>query len=190
VVTYLTVASEQPGELGTRAQTALAELEQLDPEGVKQARSLMAFGALGRARASSSADKSTDSAKSQSAVDSSSAADPATGLAASAAEIKEADEANPADFPDPESFAQSAAADEPVVGENEANVETKAEDSSTPQQAVAKPVVDTEKSPTSSAAAPPVGEAELNSYLAVGIPLGAAALLMGIYWMILRTGAV
>ncbi len=53
VVTYLTVASEQPGDVGTCAAEALAELEELDPEGVKQARSLMAFGALARARATS-----------------------------------------------------------------------------------------------------------------------------------------
>ena len=32
VVTYLTVASEQPGDVGTRATAALAELEELDPE--------------------------------------------------------------------------------------------------------------------------------------------------------------
>ena len=50
VVTYLTVASEQPGDVGTRAKAALAELEKLDPEGVKQAQSLMAFGFLARAR--------------------------------------------------------------------------------------------------------------------------------------------
>ncbi len=50
VVTYLTVASEQPGDVGTRAKAALADLERLDPEGVKRAQSLMAFGFLARAR--------------------------------------------------------------------------------------------------------------------------------------------
>ena len=52
VVSYLTVASEQQGDVGTRAKAAMAELEKLDPETVKTARSLMAFGALGRARGS------------------------------------------------------------------------------------------------------------------------------------------
>jgi hypothetical protein len=33
-------------------------------------------------------------------------------------------------------------------------------------------------------------EAELNSFLAVGVPLAAAALLMVVYWFILRLGAV
>ena len=71
VVTYLTVASEQPGDVGTRAQTALTELEQLDPEGVKQARSLMAFGALGRARASTPAATADTTKPSTEAADSS-----------------------------------------------------------------------------------------------------------------------
>ena len=35
VVSYLTVASEQPGDVGTRAKAAMAELEKLDPEAVK-----------------------------------------------------------------------------------------------------------------------------------------------------------
>ena len=55
VVTYLTVASEQPGDVGARAKAALADLEKLDPEGVKKARSLMAFGFLARARSTAPA---------------------------------------------------------------------------------------------------------------------------------------
>ena len=51
IVTYLTVAGEQSGDVASRATAALAELEQFDPEGVKQARGLMTFGVLGRARA-------------------------------------------------------------------------------------------------------------------------------------------
>jgi hypothetical protein len=51
VVTYLTVAGDQPGDVGARAKAALADLEAFDPDTVKQARSLMAFGALARARA-------------------------------------------------------------------------------------------------------------------------------------------
>ena len=52
VVAYLTVAGEQPGEVGQRGQAALAELEKLDPEGVKKAQSMMAFGFLARRGAS------------------------------------------------------------------------------------------------------------------------------------------
>ena len=49
VVSYLTVASEQEGDVGTRAKAAIEELEKIDPETVKTARSLMAFGRWRRA---------------------------------------------------------------------------------------------------------------------------------------------
>jgi hypothetical protein len=48
VISYLLVAEEQPGPVGTRAAAAIAELEALDPEGVKRARSYQAFGLLSR----------------------------------------------------------------------------------------------------------------------------------------------
>jgi len=49
VIAYLLAATEQPAETGKRAEAALAELEALDPQGVKRARSYMAFGLLARA---------------------------------------------------------------------------------------------------------------------------------------------
>ncbi len=52
VISYLVVASEQSGDVGDRAKQALTELEQLDPQTVKRARSLMAFSGFGRAAAS------------------------------------------------------------------------------------------------------------------------------------------
>ena len=51
VIAYLLTAAEQPGEVGQSATTALEELEVLDPEGVKRARSYMAFGLLARGAA-------------------------------------------------------------------------------------------------------------------------------------------
>lgn len=51
VISYLLAASEQPAEVGQRGNAALAELEQLDPQAVKRARSYMAFGLLARAGA-------------------------------------------------------------------------------------------------------------------------------------------
>jgi len=46
VISYLLVAAEQPAEIGQRANTALAELEKMDPKGVKRARRYMNFGML------------------------------------------------------------------------------------------------------------------------------------------------
>jgi hypothetical protein len=92
IVTYLTVASEQPGEVGSRAAAALAELERLDPKTVEQARSLMAFGALGRARASSAAAATSQPGD-------------APGDAAQAFAASTADEATDvSDIPDPATF--------------------------------------------------------------------------------------
>src|SRR6478752_6040348 len=74
VVSYLTVASEQPGDVGARAKAGLAELEKLDPETVKTARSLMAFGALGRARGMATAANSGAAAGTKPQVEKTSAA--------------------------------------------------------------------------------------------------------------------
>ena len=64
VVSYVLTAADQPGDVGTRAGEALAQLEQIDPEGVKRARSYMAFAFLGRANdaAGDSADGAAQSA--------------------------------------------------------------------------------------------------------------------------------
>ena len=60
VISYLLVATEQPAEISTRAKAALTELEELDPKGVKRARSYMAFGLLSR---TGNKKKSTDASK-------------------------------------------------------------------------------------------------------------------------------
>lgn len=44
VISYVLVASEVPGDVGERAGKALAEIEAIDPDGVKRAQSYMAFG--------------------------------------------------------------------------------------------------------------------------------------------------
>ncbi|HEY3392408.1 MAG TPA: hypothetical protein VGK58_06865, partial [Lacipirellulaceae bacterium] len=105
VVTYLTVASEQPGDVGTRATKALAELEKLDPEGVKQARSLMAFGALARARATS--------ATAAAATRPADSTTPAATTAAATTPASDATETGPAaagEFPDPANYAKDGEA--------------------------------------------------------------------------------
>jgi hypothetical protein len=184
VVTYLTVASEQPGEVGTKAQSALAELEQLDPEGVKQARSLMAFGALGRARAGTPGGVASD----QAAAGTTAAAAPAATertdeFTASADEIQAGQQATPGDFPNPADFSEQASPN------------ASSESSAEPQEQASKGVVPSSDSasvpkapafPAAEAASPPA----VNGLLLVGVPLGATVLLMGIYWMILRVGAV
>lgn len=57
VISYLLAATDQPPEVSERAEVALTELEELDPEAVKRARSYMAFGAFAR---SASKNKKTE----------------------------------------------------------------------------------------------------------------------------------
>jgi hypothetical protein len=166
VVSYLTVASEQPGDVGTRAKAAIAELEKLDPETVKTARSLMAFGALGRARG-----VATAAAKPQAAA--AVVNDAKQGFAASASD----DKVDAKQIPEPAGY-----------GDAEKPSETKKADvaKSNGNDGAAKVTVNR---PTNEAA-PPVVAAHLNPLLVAGVPLGAAVLLMGVYWLILRAGAV
>ncbi len=176
VVTYVTVASEQQGEVGERGKAALAELTILDPEGVKRAQSLMAFGFLARARGTDPATgaqrSTTTNGKQVVAIESDT-----TAFAASAADRAE-EEADPSDLPDPAAYGAADAnaatlenADENVDGEN-----------AQPISATADSVAgDFEPSPA---------PAEYSRSLVIGVPLAAALLLMSIYWLILRWGAM
>jgi hypothetical protein len=193
VVTYLTVASEQPGDVGPRATNALAELEELDPEGVKQARSLMAFGALARARAAS--------------ADAAAAARPAettTAAAATPVETTPADDdaatesASASEFPDPSNFVKDDLAlpeNGVVQADQEQAIKTVAAETTSESANIAKVnnvAAATSGSPevASSGTASPAADVEFNRALVVGVPLAAAALLLGVYWLILRAGAL
>jgi hypothetical protein len=179
VVSYLTVAGDQKGDVGTRAKTALAELEKLDPETVKQAKSLIMFGALGRARGMASAGKGA-SAKPQavgSAALAATAANDATGgFAASAAD----DKSDPKQIPDPTTYEQK----EPAAKAPKAEVAAKG-----PAAETASPV-NRSATVNSSRRLPQVLVAKLNPIVVAGVPLVAAGLLMVVYWYILRAGTV
>jgi hypothetical protein len=178
VVSYLTVASEQPGDVGKRATTALEELEKLDPDGVKQARSLAAFGALARARAGTptteAADATAENAGDANATVARAAATDAThGFGATAEDVAAEAESQPGDIPDPTEFeAQTTDSAEPPVTNQTAER----------QKEQADPQIKT--------AVEPAAVAESNRPLLIGVPLVAAVVLMGVYWAILRFGAV
>lgn len=178
VVTYLTVAMEQPGDVGKRATSALEQLEQLDPDTVKQARSLMAFGALARAKPAedTTAAASSDTTKTEPPGDT------------QAFTASEADnETDPADIPDPAAYED--AADSKVAVKEDKQTEEPAGDTTTVKadREAAKPVakdVPVVVAETASSVAAP------RPLLIVGLPLLAAAVLMGVYWLVLRMGAV
>jgi hypothetical protein len=176
VVSYLTVASEQPGDVGKRAKAAMADLEKLDPETVKTARSLMAFGALGRARGAASAASAAAAAKPQASKDGKPAAALVTDLQQGFAASPSDDKADPKQIPDPAAYEQN-------------------EPQGTAKTTATAPEQDTAAKTVSSVATPPVVNtqivsAKMNPFLVAGVPLVAAGLLTGVYWLILRAGAV
>ncbi|MCI0332043.1 MAG: hypothetical protein L0228_02305 [Planctomycetes bacterium] len=176
VVTYLTVAAEQPGDVGKRASAAMTELEQLDPETVKQARSLMAFGALARAKANDKPAAASDAEKSTESPGDTEA------FAASAAD----NETDASDIPDPAAYEEGQ-----QKGHTSDNVRETADVSAAETAKDAKTEVKATKPVAQSV---PIAAAEAASQpqpmLIVGVPLLAAGLLMGVYWLILRVGAV
>jgi hypothetical protein len=167
VVSYLTVASEQPGDVGVRAKAGLAELEKLDPETVKTARSLMAFGALGRARgvaaaAGATAAKSSAASATSAVASTTSTTDSAQAFAASAEDEK----TDTSHIPDPATFGQPGQGDKA-------------------QSAVSSPSASASPTATRAAELHPI-----SPLFVAGLPLAAALVLMGIYWLILRAGAM
>jgi hypothetical protein len=202
VVTYLTVASEQPGDVGTRATKAIAELEELDPEGVKQARSLMAFGALARARAASADAAAARPAESTAPAATTTAADDATENAVTETASTEPNEfADPANYvkdeeAKPENGSVEADRERPIATVAAETTSSTNENSGSGENSVAMAAATNAASATASAqAASPAGAApaadgEFNRALVIGVPLAAAALLMGVYWLILRAGAL
>jgi hypothetical protein len=189
VVSYLTVASDQPGDIGKRAKAALAELEKLDPETVKTARSLMAFGALGRARGMATAANTQPAPTANSGgVAAASATDPKQGFAATSAD----DKTDPKTIPDPAAYEQKDATANAAASATPHTVTTATKTSAPTATADASP-----KSiePPSTATATPiatvaVANAHYNPLVVAGVPLLAAGLLMGVYWLILRAGTM
>ena len=174
VVSYLTVASEQEGAVGERAKAAIAELEKLDPDTVKTARSLMAFGALGRARGAASS-STADAKTAEAATEPSTASSDSPQAFAASPDDEKTDVSQ---IPDPTSFGQTAAG-----GKN-------GEGGSAKAPAAAKSggkVPVGARQPAADISLPP---ATFHPLLVAGVPLGAAAVLMGIYWAILRAGTV
>lgn len=169
VVTYLTVAAEQPGDVGKRAASALEQLERLDPETVKQARSLMAFGALARAKPAVPAVESGAETTTESPVDT-------QAFTASDAD----NQTDPADIPDPAAY-EIATDSDVTVNKGDATKSAKAD------RKAAKPVARDVFAPVAESATFTSAPQPL---LIVGVPLLAAAVLMGVYWLILRVGAV
>lgn len=179
IVAYLDQAAQQGGDVGQRAATALEEIEQLEPETVKRARSLMSFGFLGWARAGSRpADQAPPLNPPGQAP---SIDDPQFGdIAIDDMSIEGDDLA--IDDPSLGPIDQDFPLEEPMVTGNAdiANDEG--------QESIEAPAAETTASPSGSnavAAAPH----QYSRTLVLGVPLAAAAVLAVLMWLLLRGGA-
>lgn len=179
VITYLDVAAEQPGEVGQQAEALLADLEPLDPETFRRARSLRDFGYLRRARTVKPKEMPEET--------------PAESDLASAEASDEADNSDSDAMPDPATFGAEATAEaegmsraEPAAsqlsgataGEPELEPELPPTDAPAESRAAAKPVIPAGAEPLT----PP------STIILLAMPLAAAAACFGLFWLILRGG--
>jgi hypothetical protein len=195
VVAYLLAATEQPGDVGARATAALADLEKLDPEVVKRARSMMAFGFLARARtvdeAPGAARPETTAAVETSEENQTAAA--AQGFSATAADAAAEKDASAETPPDPTEFDKARATNRTIDSGKGSTAATVESDVSSRPVDEAKPPVDESPAVASVAEATPMAASAqtssptteaaspVNTVLVVGLPLGAVVLLAGIY---------
>lgn len=188
IVAYLDQASQQEGEVGERAEAALTKLEELDPESVKRARSLLAFGFLGRARGST---KIPDPGAEEDALASSSSGAPSlvddTDEDATPAELPLADA-----IPDP-THDKLANTIEPAENGEDSTIEAVEEtvpvevdmtslDAPADLPATDSPVVASETSDATD------GAVKYNRVWGLTLPLVALVGFMGLVWLILRGG--
>ncbi len=177
IVAYLDRASHQEGEIGTEAKAALARLEEKDPETVKRARSLLAFGFLRGARGGASDGSPTggtpnpdttyaDTMKKSPNVQ--------TELADEGAEIPPPTAPATADFEGSATIAQESA--QPGEAEGAADIAP----ANSPQDSKLATTADDETSPREADKLDPV--------LMVALPLLAVVGFMGLVWVILRGG--
>lgn len=189
VVSYLLVAAEAPGDVGQQAQSAIEELEAMDPETVKRARNLAAFTFLARAAAPAATDDSTDAVGTLDVVVEETVEAQATSDATNDSSDGESAVAT-TDAADPGDAAEAAAPTEVLpqevpIADSEATtspVDETAAAPSTEQVAAAEPAAPAPaESPLAATELTPPSKTKI-----IGIPLLAAAVLLAVFAVLLR----
>ncbi|NOY42742.1 MAG: hypothetical protein GXP26_13020 [Planctomycetes bacterium] len=163
VISYLLVAEEQPKDIGKRATAALAELEQLDPKGVKRARSYASFGLLARQSSKGAAKQDGKSEEKKPAEE-------------KAEEKVMVDSSTPTDSEPLRPAGTLTATGKSVVEKSVVEEKkTAVEEKPAPAETVAStPVDDTAEEPGP------------NRLMIVGVPLVSGILLLGVFALLLR----
>jgi hypothetical protein len=188
IIAYLDRASQQPGETGARASDALKVLEEQDPDTVKRARSLLAFGFLGQARAANPSNSdgaggptldvaTTDTAAEESATDETSAD--------AGKEVVE--EGAILDIPEPTAPPSTEPVTTPVEAADSES-DTSANPSAVQESGDPSLAGQANSNVPSSATPDEAPVARPNAGLLVALPLVALVGFMALVWLILRGG--
>lgn len=195
IIAYLDQASQQEGDIGEQATEALAKIEELEPETVKRARSLMSFGFLGFARPGSRpADQAPPLNSPRDSEDTEELDTPEP--VGQVAETADAAESTVDTIEEP---ADTQVAEAEVEADDDAAELADSEPADTePAEAEAVVVEESEAAPAETAVTEvaETGAAETeelaedpNPALVMGIPLVAAAVMIGVVWLVLRGGS-
>ncbi|MCO6047223.1 hypothetical protein NG895_25265 [Aeoliella sp. ICT_H6.2] len=196
IVAYLDQAAQQQGDVGQRATDALAKIEEMEPETVKRARSLMSFGFLGFARPGSRpADQAPPLNSPRDAQNSEELDKPES--------VEQLAESSPAVEDTIEETADTelvvAEPTEPATTEPEPETETTDDQTPADTQVAQDELAPSESEPAEASepvvSEPVTSEAEVatleevpSPMLVMGIPLVAAAVMIGLVWLVLRGG--
>ncbi|NOZ41406.1 MAG: hypothetical protein GXP24_14450 [Planctomycetes bacterium] len=194
VISYLLAATEQPAEISERAKAALAELEALDPKGVKRARSYMAFGLLARAgakkkTAEKTAEKTTEKATEKETAndapkDNTSVTEEVVTEEEVVAEKTKTEKTNTAVLSAKESATTALVEDKATTtGTNDQEQTTSAAADTQEKVPAEKPVETTPAADALAESAPPAGPSRM---VIIGGPLIAGLALFGVFALLLR----
>ena len=176
VISYLLVAEDQTGEVGEKATEALGELEAIDPQGVKRARSYASFGLLAKRSAQQS--KTTEDPPKNDA--------PQDAVAESEAEKSSEENAKTEQEPPKTEVAQSGEtpSNTTAVTETESPVEEKAKPAEQ-QVATAEKLTEPAQLANDTLEAETTEEGP-NRVMIVGVPLVSGLFLLGVFALLLR----
>lgn len=196
IVAYLDQASQQDGEVGQRATEALEKIEKLEPETVKRARSLMSFGFLGFARAGSRPPDQAPPLNSPNEAESEAenTAEPlpteTVEQVAVSADTEDTTEQPTDNEPAESDSAVDVATDEAPVTTLVAKAATDETDDTDNIDETLEPAASESETtqPATTVAEAEALEKEFDPALVMGIPLAAAALMIALVWLVLRSG--
>jgi len=184
VISYLLVATEQPAEISERAKAALAELEALDPKGVKRARSYMAFGLLARAGAKKKTAQKATETTTETVTEKETANDAPKDNTSVTEEVVVAEKTNTAVLSAKESATTALVEDKATTTSTNDQEQTTSAAADTQEKVPAeKPVETTPVADALSESAPPAGPSRM---VIIGGPLIAGLVLFGVFALLLR----